>query len=365
MKKPNPNLLIRRYIRILLESTDNPKTDNLKDLESQYHADIQTKNHEYQAQTGQGWNLLNTTIQKFKELDDPNLYKNQDEDYKYTLKTQLLQNTLSQDLGFKKLGEGYFRNVWGSPHSNFIVKIEKKVMNLRKKKAALEGTNEAEYMNYFHHGPDFQPRNDLFPKMYAYDTQDKAWIIFEKVNTFSTTNPTDLQKIFGPFSLLCQKILWVLMHDDTLTHDPIFTVNSYCYDLISNPNPNPEEFFNLIFKSALSKITKYFTQWGDLQIAFHHLLWDFIEHPLLEKGLELRANPKKYALLQQKLSHALGLKLFTPTPDARYICNFLKNSNLTDLHFGNLGYRDLKNHPQQPWKNLVILDFGDYGHWKG
>lgn len=360
--------LIRSYIKVLLESNTIENTD-LNDLETSYQSEIQAKNKEHQIQgklqnlSGKGWGLLNTTIEKFKELDDPNLYQTGD---RYQLKTQMLQDVLSKELGFTHLGEGYFRNVWGSPNANFIVKIEKKVMNYSTNQISLEGTNESEYMRYLYNGTDFEPRNDLFPKMYAYDTQDKAWIIFEKVNTFSTSNVAPLEKIFGPFSLLCQKILFVLMHEPAFTQDPwgTFAINSPTYKIISNPQSDPVAFFDIIFRFALCHIGTYYKNWGDLKIAFHHLVLDFILVTLLEDGLSIPNNKKKYKLFKQKLLENLGQELLTPTPDALHVCKFLKDSDLVDLHFYNLGYRDLKNNPDQPWKNLVILDFGGYGNWK-
>jgi hypothetical protein len=374
MKNYNSNQkLIRNYIRILLENENLPENNldnNLNDLESRYHSDIQTKNQEHQIQSklhtmsGKGWGLLNLIIQKFKELDNPTLYQNQDV---ITHKTELLENILTKS-GFTKAAEGSFRKVWINPNANFIVKLEKKVQSYKNwGQYEFLNTNKIEHDTYFNFGPDSQPRTELFPKIYAYDQIDKLWIIFEKVNTFKPTNTLPLEKIFAPFLLLCQKIVWVIEHEpafkpqsDSLDY---FAIHPDTLNVLASPQSDPDYFFEIVFNHTLKKMPEFYQKYGDFKKAFHELvLQKLIVECILTYGNKwIKKRPQLYQLLKNKLSENFNSD-FLPTPDFLYIGQFLKHGIIDDLHINNLGYRDLKNNPTQPWKNFVILDFGGFGN---
>jgi hypothetical protein len=375
--KSNDYKLIKNYIKILLENvTDDttvgsthipPAEDEIQSLENKYQDEIQSKNKTHALQnklnvySGKSWDLLDIVIQKFKELDDPALYRNQDI---VAHKTELLENVL-KDSGFVKAGEGAFRKVWVNPNANFIVKIEKRIKSFKNwGQYDFLNTNKIEYDTYFDFGSPSQTRNALFPKIYSYDQTDKLWIIFEKVNTFKPTDTKVLQKIFAPFLLLCQKIIWVLEHEPALrtqSHElNYFAMHPDVLNAIEFPDTDPELFFNIIFGWTLRKLPEFYQTYGDFKKAFHELiLQQLIAKVILNQNL-IKKNPQKFQLLKNKLAQNLGGD-FLPTPDFQYIGHFIKYG-IDDLHIGNLGYRDLKNNSREPWKNFVILDFGGFGN---
>jgi len=355
---------LKRYLKLMIEATD---PEELASLEQKYQEEIQAKNksqilqNKLQVYSGKSWDLLDIIIQKFKELDDPTLYQNQDI---MTYKTELLENILKTS-GFVKAGEGAFRKVWVNPNANFIVKIEKKIKSFKNPgQYDFLNTNKTEYDTYFDFGDPSQSRNALFPKIYSYDHTDKLWIIFEKVNTLNPSDTMPLQKIFAPFLLLCQKIIWVLEHEPAFKSQPheidYFALHPLTLNALENPNSDPETFFITIFNLTLKKLPEFYQKYGDFKKAFHELiLQQLVVHSLLNKNV-IKKNPQKYQLLKHKLAQNLGGD-FLPTPDIQYIGHFLKYG-IDDLHIGNLGYRDMKNNPREPWKNFVILDFGGYGN---
>lgn len=369
---------LKNYIRnIIKESIDD---EELTNLEQKYQAEIMEKgiadaiNQQKEKTSVQGWNFLNYAIELLTDLDNPQKHPDTltDPEYKY----KKIQSIIKDILQFKKIGSGSYRKVYGRPDMPFIIKLEHSQFG--SKKINTSGTNMTEYETYFNYGSDFQPRNELFPKIYAYDKKDSCWIIFEKVNTFKDSGDV-LLNMFQPLFSLWKNIY------DFLENEPDF-YGALDYDENYNfwqPTPEFEEFLNnpadpydvfgYLFefvKSIAENCEKESHQ--DITLAFKSTLIDWIiqiftgksNHVSFKADLPYiqrfkREYPDEYHLLITKLDRAFpDLK---PTPDAAYLANFLKNQPIDDLEFGNIGYRDMKNNLNQPWKNLVILDYGEYG----
>jgi len=363
---------LKNYIRnIIKESIDD---EELMNLEQKYQADIMEKgiadaiNQQKEKTSVQGWNFLNYAIELLTDLDDPQKHPGAltDPEYKY----RNVQNIIKNILQFKKIGQGAYRKVYGRPDMPFIIKLEHSQFG--SKKISTSGTNMTEYETYFNYGSDFQPRNELFPKIYAYDKKDGCWIIFEKVNTFKDSGDV-LLNMFQPLISLWKKVY------DFLENEPDF-YGALGYDenySLWQPTPEFEEFLNNpaspydvfgylfeFIKDIAQTCEKESHQ--DITLAFKSTLIDWIIQVFTGKASWSylprsfkRDNPDEYHLLITKFEQAFpDLK---PTPDAAYLANFLKNQPIDDLHFNNIGYRDMKNNPNQPWKNLVILDYGEYG----
>ena len=356
---------LKKCLRQIIKEAIDP--EELQSLEQKYQNDIIEKNvrdtitKQYEKYSPQGWNLLNYTIEKLTELDDSQKYPQILNNPNY--KCDKIIEILVKKLGFSKIGEGAFRDVYGKADAPFIIKLELKGNTLN-----YSGTNKIEYDTYFNYGSDFQPRNELFPKIYAYDKTHGYWIIFEKVNTLKNSGDT-LLNIFQPLYTLFKNIY------DFLQNEPSFDNPGHNHklweptpefeDFINDPI-NPQENFYYFFE-FIENVARLCEQEHDLITAFQKTLtkWilqvfttqiDWWQHDF---DYYIQNKPPEYRLLMNKFHQRFpNLK---PTPDVAYLSNFLKNQEIQDLHFDNVGYRDMKNNPNSPWKNIVILDFGEYG----
>lgn len=351
---------LRQKIKTILEGLT---PDELKDLEQKYQEEIsktQTVNLE------EGWNMLDLVIQKLCEVD---IVQYTDLFKKYEKLEEVLKS-----LGFKKIGEGAFRDVWSNNSVDFIVKLEKSQYG---KAYQGSGANKAERKKYFEFGSDFQPRNDMFPKLYAYDQLDNMWLIFEKVNTFEYKKKELVTKMFSPIFNLLQKVIKYVDNDPFFKNieieNKIYQINlrkdkvNEFKDVVSpySTNISAVNALWLIWDdSFLEKMAAEMKTSGDIQHAFEKTIVYFIEGLFtmstdyeINKG---QKNKEIKSIILKKLKSHFKSEL-TATPDVVWIANMFKHNWIEDMHAGNLGWRSLKNNPNEPWKNFVILDFGEYG----
>jgi len=323
-------------------------------------------------------------IEKFEEYDKAKQAKN----YQAGIdpikeKYESLKNILLNVLKFKKIGEGAYREVYGRYDAPFIIKLER-ISSVNPNGSISSGTNRSEYQTYFNYGSDFQPRNDLFPKIYGYDKIDDVWIIFEKVNTFDQNDTQVLKKMFKPLFDLMKKIIEIIDTDPSLKiplsinnpyvqpqqktgyrdvsangfKDP-FKVNPYVQNMFMDIGSigGPQLFDH--FLSIVEELS--FEGVIDIKSKFKDVLLDYsIKNFLKEPLVITKYNPQLIPLLKNTILKNFDYNI-EPTPDVVHLFNFLKNKEIEDIHFYNVGYRDLKNNPKEPWKNFVILDFGEFG----
>jgi hypothetical protein len=371
---------LKNYLKILIESID---PEDLSALEQKYeqditqkniHATINARNEKYSLQ---GWNFLNTTIEHLNEIDDPKIHPqiNSNPEYKY----EKIKEIITDELHFKKIGDGVYRDVYSRPDINFVIKIEQFELSQDTNTMISDGANENEYNTYFNYGKNSRPRNELFTKIYAYDHKDKMWIISEKVNTFSTNNMDILLEIFKPFTQLFSNMIDFIESEKSFRNFPdsplynknyrqgerlLFKKNYIVHGIFNNKVDDAEYLFQFIF-TFMHKLCERLELINDLIIAFKYAIIDFILIHFYISGAyydydELKnRKPIILRLFMKKFNEQFpNLK---PTPDIAYFTNFIKNRYIEDMHFYNVGYRDMTNNPNEPWKNLVILDFGEYG----
>ena len=341
---------LRRYIKNLIEGID---PEELASLENKYEKEIKKK-----PEPG-GWDMLNFTIEKLEEIEINPIPELMD-------KFNEIQNVLTS-LGFKKMGEGAFRDVWGSPSANFVVKIEK---SQQRSVYDTAGTNKAETDTYFKHGTDFQPRNDMFPKLYAYDRLDDMWSIFEKVYTFGNCSKDVPLKMFAPLIDTLTKAAVYLYTDPffksiKLKNDPnVYILNFKEYkfkELTDISSCTCENVMNIVWTDFIRRMIFQMSSADDAQISFEDILCHYMIDMLDNNSrTAVLRNDELNRVFTNRLLSYFRKNLKVP-PDAAWISNFFKQGHIDDLHLGNIGYRDLKNNPSEPWKNLVILDFGEYG----
>jgi len=369
---------LQKYLRQIIKEAIDP--EELQGLEQKYQNDIiekgiynaiHTRNEKY---SPKGWNFLNHAIEKLTELDDPQIHPQIKSDPQYKYKK--IQDILTNELQFKKIGSGAFRDVYGKPDAPFIIKLEQSHWNDYVQKMTSSGTNKTEYDTYFNYGSDFQPRNELFPKIYAYDKTHGMWIIFEKVNTFNNSMSVKSQgdpniiKIFQPCYNLLSQIFDFIENDPTLqkinvktnvgTHNP-FKIQSLIKDAFNDPITQSMSLCNIIFSGIILSTVGKITHYGDINAAFEAALLDMLVFGCLSySGYNFKEEcPREFNIFARKLRE--NFHNLKPTSDVAYLVNFLKNQYIEDLHMGNIGYRDMKKNPNAPWKNFVILDFGEYG----
>lgn len=377
---------LKQYIKLIIESIEESYNDEeeykqqqLKDLESKYHKDISEKNQiEYNSNSPKGWDLLNHTINSLISLDDPQQHP-QDTQYKYKKINDIIKN----DLGFKILGQGRVRKVYSKPDINFIIKIEDFKWADTENTMISRGDNKIEYNTYFNYGPSHQSKNEIFPKIYAYDKTDGMWIISEKVKTFDEYPNRTIKKIFKPLSSLFLQIIDFLKNEITFqntSNNPLYNpkeeLNTNIFDLsecqylesaiFNNPDINSSDLFNICFE-FIKELALLTHSTGDLTQAFYTQIikWIIDDCHIFGSGLTTyddikKHSPKKLSLFMNKFNqHFPNLK---PTPDVTYITNIIKHEFIEDLHFQNVGYRNMKLNPTEPWKNFVILDYAAYGN---
>lgn len=353
---------LRQKIKTILEGLT---PDELKNLEQKYKEEIsKTQN----ANLEEGWNMLDLVIQKLCEVD---IVQYEDLFQKY----EKLEDVL-KSLGFKKIGEGSFRDVWSNNSVDFVIKLEKSQYNGKIYEPS--GTNKAERKKYFEFGSDFQPRNDMFPKLYAYDQIDNMWLIFEKVNTFENKKKEIITtKMFLPLFNLLRKIVKKVNKDYFFKS---IKVEGKTYRIalkddkvrefttLSNPNMKKDALsaLKVIWDLFLDRFVAETKQSGDIQYAFEKTIVFFLDQELftIDTNFEINKDQKRkeiQSILLAKLRNYFKSEL-TVTPDCVWIGNIFKNELIKDMHTGNIGYRSLKNNPNEPWKNFVILDFGELGN---
>lgn len=355
---------LKKCLRQIIKETIDQ--EELQSLEQKYQNDIIEKDirdtikRQYEKYSPQGWNLLNYTIEKLTELDDPQKHPQilNNPDYK----CDKIIEILVKKLGFSKIGEGAFRDVYGKADAPFIIKLE-----LKDTTPNYSGTNKIEYNTYFNYGSDFQPRNELFPKIYSYDKTNGYWIIFEKVNTLKNSGDT-LLNIFQPLYTLFKNIYDFLQNEPSFYksgQNNIWAPTQEFEDFINDP-VSPQENFYYFFEFT-ENVAQIYSKEPDLITAFQKTLIKWILQVFTEQ-VDWWQHDFDYYIQNKSPEYRLLISQFNkkfpnlkPTPDVAYLSNFLKNQAIEDLHFDNIGYRDMKNHPSQPWKNLVILDFGEYG----
>jgi len=357
---------IRILIKKLLES-------NLTDLEKRYKEDIIQKNSDIKNRykqknlTPNSWDFLDYTANILRSLDkpDPKIYGTNH--FSLGQKIEKVDEILRNDLGFKKVGFGAFREVYAREDVPFIVKLEAASFG------NITGSNSNEYDKYFNYGPDNYPRNDLFTKIYAYDHKDSAWIIFEKVNVFSPNNKNlVIYDMFAPFINFLSKILNFIMNDSY--YSKYYNRSNYLDAIIKKDESYATEIFHNII-TFIEQVSTNYKKTGDLQEAFINtfinliLIYAFgkhiysIDNPFTKMyHKEINEQNKFVNIFKKRLSDAnIKIKI---TPDISYICNFLKNDEVKDLHIGNVGYRNdaLTTNKNKPWESFVILDFGEFGN---
>lgn len=390
MKQKN----LEQYIRLIIESINDDhneeeeeeyKQQELDALYQKYYDDIFEKNMEeyeknqieYDPNSPKRWNLLDHTINLLRKIDqwlDPNFYENH-----YAAKSDEIQHVLLDELNFNMIGEGAFRKVFSRPDAMFIVKLEKQIQTrFSKQKSTISGTNKIEFNKYFDFGKKYQKENEvfpiinhttLFPKVYAYDNLDGMWIITEKVipifSDNSTTNASSAIKMFKPFFTFLSELFDFLNNNPTFinknTNASIFEIRPDIKQAFLSSNDNFylfQQILDLIINIAYSSEAT-----TDLSLGFQNAIinrilasWSNLYTSIDDFKLE---QPKNYQLLLTSLkTHFNNLK---PTPDIQYICNILRKDPIDDLHIYNIGFRDMKLNPTEPWKNFVILDYAALG----
>jgi len=369
---------LKNYLKLMIETVD---PEELASLQQKYQSDIMEKgiyaainarNNKY---SPKGWNLLNHAIDCLTALDNPKRHR-QDSQYKYGKILDILEN----ELQLKKIGEGAFRNVYSSPEANFVVKVEQSDWSDYLQTMSSSGTNKGEYEKYFNYGPDSQPRTEMFPQLYAYDKFHGMWIISEKVKTFNENTDPNIYKIFKPFLTLLSQIADFIKTEPSFKNLPgsplydsnyregrnLLFKNDYSTpEMFTDPLNYPTYIYGTCFGFARSLAFDMYTNSNpDVISAFskHLIDWtlgNFGYGNMRDYQTAKATAPQKLKLFLTKFNqHFPNVQ---PTPDIAYFTSFLKNEEIEDLHFFNVGYRDMKNNPNQPWKNLVILDFGEYG----
>lgn len=392
---------LKQYIKLIIESIDNDyneeeeeyKQQELENLELKYYDDIFEKNMEeyeknqieYNPSSSKRWNLLNHTINLLRKIDqwlDPNFYENH-----YAEKYIAIQNILIDELNFEEIGEGAFRKVFSHPDAMFIVKLEKQRIPSvfsKNKKLTPSGTNKVEFNKYFDFGKKYQKENEvfpiinhttLFPKIYAYDNLDGLWIITEKVIPITSSN-TNINEMFQPFFSFLTDLFHFLDNNPAFisqhTNKSVFEIKSN-FKKVFNPNQNnnnhsQDPFYNVEQIIDFINTVSYSDEaTSNLNLSFQNAIIDKIL--TVWSNLNRYTNPQTFSfemdyntahqLLTTNLQQHFGSLI--PTPDIKYICNILKKEFIDDLHINNIGHRDMKLNPTEPWKNFVILDYADHG----
>jgi len=390
------NSNLRNYIKLIIESIeDNEEESNqqsLEDLESKYRDDIFQKNmEEYEKNQSlddptspQGWNLLNHTIRRLRDIDqwfDPKTYN-------ISTKFNEIEDILVDELNFDKVGEGSFRKVFSRQDAMFIVKLEKEYTLT--KKSVRSGTNKVEFDKYFDFGEKYQKENipsghipiinhsSIFPKIYAYDNLDGMWIITEKVipvqvipnyaEDFKSriNNSSTALKMFKPFHSFLIELFNFLDNDPSLisndTGHSIFEIRSDIKRDYTNINSNDHALY--LFEIFLDFILNVsYSHESNLNQSFQNAIINRILASWSQRYTSIddfkKDNPTEYQLLVTRLNAHFGT--LKPTPDIEYICNILKKEYIDDFNAKNVGFRDMKLNPSEPWKNFVVLDYAAFG----
>jgi len=232
-------------------------------------------------------------------------------------------------LGYQPIGQGFYRQVYSQPSTPWVIKLQ------------LRGhINAREHDTYFAYGQTGDwVRYDLFPKLYDMDPDGAMWSIWEKVTPF--TARTESRLLHTMFPLFTQQLIHIHQQlnlpDLKPFHQPLHFgkhILPLLQDVLhNNPVSNPTQ----------------------LTRRYHELLATLLPQFQLEmnapyiNGLQLR-------------------QILAPLPfpqDLQYLYDFFSNAEgypqlLHDLKADNLGYRNLTDNPKEPWRNLIILDLGEF-----
>ncbi len=314
---------LKEYIRLaLIESKSLPE------LESHYAEDIDALNQNFYSQQEKqvhGWSKLNDVLRKLNNIPSYLSFE--------LGKPEKMQEVLLaiESLGYEIIGKGFYRKVYSRSDVPWIIKTQ------------LRGSiNKHEADIYFSYGQTGDwVRYDLFPKLYAIDENDAMWAIWEKVIPFDSTKETEiLKKIFPIFTDQLTKI----------------------HNSLNIPGLEPfdkELSFSRHIFPMLNDLINDYDAWGSNDQSFddHYRKYLLYRIPSFHENAYSLYNDT--TLLQKAIE---GIKF---PKDIKYLYDFFTNAEgyprlIEDLKSDNLGYRNLNDHPSEPWRNLVILDLGEY-----
>jgi hypothetical protein len=309
--------LLINYIKLLVES--------VADNEAKYADIITAKNQEMQQPKFYG-DELNYIISELSKTDD----------------SSDMEDILTLN-GYSLLGQGAFRNVYSRADVDFVIKLNSDYQ---------DSSNQIEYNTYFGNDQheDINVINtdekyydvSIFPKLYGYDKKHGEWIIFEKVNTFD-----EMKLPITKFFPLFKKQIYDIY-------------DSFRYALNF---PEPDRFFS-IHRKIDQEFYLFFIQ------IINEFLHDVdFNNPVLVKKVWKEMvirflkhicpysweNPMRFeSILKQEITRK-GIDFNIPA-DISYILHRLQGTNVSDLHEGNFGYRDIKD-PNRPWESFVMIDY--------
>jgi hypothetical protein len=314
---------LKEYIRLTLN-----ETKSLTDLENNYSEEIDTLNQNFYSQQEKqvhGWSDLNKIIKALENIPSYDLFTSGRPEKMDEILTTI------EYFGYELIGKGFYRKVYSRPDVPWIIKTQ------------LAGNiNKHEAETYFSYGETGDwVRYDLFPKLYGIDEEDAMWVIWEKVTPFDQSNEVEiLKKLFPAFTGQLTKI----------------------HQSLNMPELEPFDkelsFSRQIFPMLYALIEEY-SDWGSTDQSFddHYRKYLLYRLPGFHTGAYSLYNNTE--LLAQALT---GIKF---PKDIKYLYDFFSNAEghprlIEDLKSDNLGYRNLDDNPSEPWRNLVILDLGEY-----
>jgi len=317
--------LLKNYIKLLVESVE--------DNEKKYADMIAAKNQEMQQPKFYG-DELNRIIYELKN-------------YKKHPGGRIINPSIEDVLdmnGYEEIGSGYYRTVWSRDDVDFVIKVQKSSKDYRKEDEFndldYDDSNQIEYNTYFDEkAVDGRYYNlSIYPKIYGYDDIAGKWIIFEKVNTFRDDIP--FKKFFPLFYKqtadayqIVKKGLNIDDYNDTF------------------PRVSDLRLF-FFFRSFLLSMR-------NIKFADAQTISNYIKFLTIQFFAE-DCTPRNYTrqVFKDRVKPILNQSdmLFKITPDLAYIMNRLDYNIVSDLHTGNVGYRDIKD-PSKPWESFVIIDY--------
>ncbi len=309
--------LLKNYIKLLIES--------VSDNETKYADMITAKNQELQQPKFYG-DELNYIISELSKTDD----------------TSDMEDILTAN-GFYLYGQGASRDVWSKPEADFVIKLIND---------PVDTSNTIEYNSYFNNPThsSYDTINttekyynaNIFPKLYGYDKKYGQWIIFEKVNTFDE-GKLPITKFFPLFKQqiydIYESFRYALNFPDP---DRFFSVNRKIDQEFYN-------FFVRIINEFLHDVD--FNNPVLVKKTWKEMVIRFLKY-ICPHSWE---NPIRFENILNKELTRKGIDFNIP-PDISYILNRLQGTNVSDLHEGNFGYRDIKG-PSKPWESFVIIDY--------
>ena len=317
--------LLKNYIKLLVESVE--------DNEKKYADMIAAKNQEMQQPKFYG-DELNRIINELKN-------------YKKHPGGRIINPSIEDVLdmnGYEEIGSGYYRTVWSRDDVDFVIKVQKSSKDYRKEDEFndldYDDSNQIEYNTYFDEKAiDNKYYNlNIYPKIYGYDDIAGKWIIFEKVNTFRDNIP--FKKFFPLFYQQTKNAYQIVKNG--------LKIDDY------NDTFSRVSDFRLFFFFRDFLLTMRNIRFADAQT-----ISDYIKQKTIRFFVE-DCTPRNYTqqVFKDRMAPILNQSdmLFKITPDLAYILNRLDYNTVSDLHTGNVGYRDIKD-PSKPWESFVIIDY--------